>query len=71
MSTWPVNWLTYQVRTNLSGFPCQLKPVDATLSNGLIQQHFPERTDLSGCTQSESGQGSILFDSTLVSDFSL
>jgi len=30
--------------------------VDATLSNSLIQQHFPERTDLSGCTQLEPSQ---------------
>src|SRR5271169_226462 len=35
------------------------QPVDATLSNSLIQQHFPERTDLSGCTQSEPSQGSV------------
>ena len=29
------------------------------------------RTDLSGCTQSEPSQGSVPFDSTPVSDFSL
>jgi hypothetical protein len=49
--------------------PAQL--VDATLSNRLVQQHFPERTDLSDCTPSEPSQGSVPFDSTLVSDFSL
>jgi hypothetical protein len=37
----------------------------------LIQQHFPETTDLSGCTPSEPSQGSVPFDSTRVSDFSL
>jgi len=44
--------------------PAQL--VDATLSNSLIQQHFSERTGVSGCTQSEPSQGSVPYDSTLV-----
>jgi hypothetical protein len=45
--------------------------VDATLSSSLIQHHFPEKIDLSGGTQSESSQGSVPFDSTLVSVFGL
>jgi|HubBroStandDraft_2_1064218.scaffolds.fasta_scaffold71127_2 hypothetical protein len=51
------------------GLPAQL--VEATLSNSLIQPRFPERTDLSGSTQSEPSQGSAPFDSILGSDFSL
>jgi hypothetical protein len=51
------------------GVPAQ--PVDATLSNSLIQQHFPERTDLAGGTRSEPSQGSVPFGSTLVTDFGL
>jgi hypothetical protein len=47
------------------------QPVDATFSNSLIRQYFPERTDLPGFTQSEPSQGSVPFDSTLVSDFRL
>ena len=47
------------------------QPVDATLSNCLIQQPFPERTNLSGCTQLEPSQGSVPSNSTFVSDFSL
>ena len=39
--------------------------VDATLSNGLIQQHFPETTELSRRTQSEPSKGSCAMDSTL------
>jgi len=45
------------------------QPVDATLSNSLIQEHFLERTHLSGCIQSEPSQGSVPFDLTLVSGF--
>jgi len=51
--------------------PLPAQQVDATLSNSLILQHFPERTDLSGCIRSKLSQGSVLFDSTLVSAFSL
>jgi hypothetical protein len=62
-------WISFQFSVFWLALPAQ--PVDATLSNSLIQQHFPERTDLLGRTQSEPSQGSVPFDSTLVSDFSL
>jgi len=43
--------------------------VDAALSNDLIQQHFSETTDLSGCTQSKPSEGSVSFNSLPLSDF--
>jgi hypothetical protein len=57
--------------STLVRFALPAQPVDATLSIRLIQQHFPRRTDLSGYTPSEPSQGSVPFDLTLVSDFSL
>jgi hypothetical protein len=36
----------------------RLSEIDLIL-NGLTQQHFPETIDLSGCTQSKPGQGSV------------
>jgi hypothetical protein len=45
--------------------PLSAQLVDATLSSSLIQQHFPEKIDLSGGTQSEPSQGSVPFDSHL------
>jgi len=44
------------------------QPVDATRSNVLIRQRFPERSDLFVCTRSKPSQGSVPADLTPSSD---
>jgi len=46
------------------------QPVDATPFNRLIQQYFPQKTNLYGSTQSEPKQGSVSFESTPANEFS-
>ena len=59
--------LDYPIAKSRETVPAQ--PVDATLSNRLIQHYFLQGTGLYGCTQSEPKQGSVLFASTPLSEF--
>src|SRR6516165_4988570 len=63
LETFPGGGSTKSLRTRaapLAWLVLPVQPVDATPSNALIREWFPDRTHLSGRTRSKPGQGSVL-----------